>query len=259
MFQSILEYVVNADAYYRLWMAAEMQNPTTPMGSEALKITQPRQEWLPDLVGMFSDVRDVPGVIRIDNGHHLVDSTLRFHTGNKNPSTSVGKMELFWGVNRTDVYRVKIGDDVSPDGHVITHPMRAIGPCKITFTRMQMWHHQNLINRRRGDAIIIPQIDFEWNTKKDTGGSFRANGPFKITITGFKAKYKMGVRTDAQYDNLSVSWGTENGIRIGENRVQEVINRNEIGINYLMCDSAFSDPGEEFIFWDEVGREQQAA
>ena len=67
----------------------------------------------------------------------------------------------------------------------------------------------------------------------------------------------MGVATDATFEHLSVSWGTENGVRLGESRVEEVIKKNNIQVNYLMTDSSFGDEGEEFIFWDEIGRAQE--
>lgn len=250
MFNSILEYVVNADMYYRLWMAAEMQYPNE--GTDRSKVTQPRVDWLPQLVDMFEDVRDVPGVIRTDNAKQLLDSELRFHTGNKTPTIRVPKMELYWGVTNLDVFTVL------DSGHVITNPMRAAGPCKITYTNLRMWHHQNLIHRRRGDAIICDQIDFQWNSNRNSEGMFRTNGPFQVIIKNFRSGYTMGQRHNPRFDQCNVSWGNENGIRLGEERVAAVIKANDIGVDYMMCDSAFTDPGEEFIFWDEIGREQAA-
>ena len=258
MYQSILEYIVNADLFYRLWMVAEYQTPTAP--GDRMKMAQPREEWLPELAGTFEDVRLIPGVIRCDNPNHLLDTQMRFHTGNKTPTIDAEKVELFWGVGRSDVFRVNTrdrGEDSA--GHVIPHPMRSVGPCKIVLSGLKMWHHQDVIHRRRGDAIICEQAEFFWNTKKDTEGAFRENGPFRVNVKGFRAKANMGTLSDASYEHLGVSWGTENGIRIGEERVQAVINANDINLNYLLCASAFLDEGEEFIFWDEIGRSQEAA
>ena len=87
-------------------------------------------------------------------------------------------------------------------------------------------------------------------------GAFRESGPFQVVLKGFRAAYDKGVAVDASFDSINVSWGTENGIRLGESKVSMVIDENNIVVNYLLTDSVFGDEGEEFIFWDEVGRAQ---
>ena len=257
MYESILEYIVNADLFYRLWMVAEMQNPTPEFpsmgGPNKTNISQPRAEWFPDLVSQFEDVRLVPSVICGSDGKHNLDSDMRFHTGNKEPTIHAAKLELFWGCEREDVFRQQKSGRGS-----FKIPMRVSGPAYISLVGLKMWHHQDTLNRRRGDAIICEQATFSWNTKRTTK-TFRESGPFQIIIKGFRAAYNMGVSTSASYAHLGVSWGTETGIRLGEEKVQEVINKNGIDVNYLLTDSAFSDEGEEFIFWDEIGRVQEGA
>ena len=250
MYDSILEYIVNADLFYRLWMVGEMQSPTPNQASNA-RVTQPRIDWNPDVATTLGDVRMIPGIISNEgNADHNLDSEFRFHTGNKGPSIHLNKMRFIWGMDYEDW----------TDKESYHAAYRPFGPCMVTLTGLQMWHHQDSIYRRRGDAVICKCATFEWNTKQDTNGAFRSNGPAKITITNFSASYKMmGKPTDASFEKMSVNWASGSGIRLGESRVLEVIKRNSIGVNYLMADNAFTDPGEEFIFWDEVGRGQEAA
>jgi hypothetical protein len=165
---------------------------------------------------------------------------MRFHTGSKKPTIAADKMEIFWG-----------------DENMRGNAVRKVGPARVILNGLKMWHHQDTLNRRRGDAIICEQATFKWNTKEASQGAFRESGPFQIVVRNFRAAYNMGTVTDATFDNFNVSWGTENGIRLGENRVQEVIDKNKIQVNYLLTDSVFGDEGEEFIFWDEIGRAQE--
>lgn len=243
MFENILEYIVNADDFYRLWMVSEMQHPTK-VGSlkttSQTRIRHPRDEWMPELVEQFNDVRDVPNVVICADADHLVDSQLRFHTGNKTPTISCKKMILQWGDLTT--------------GNFANEPMRAIGPAAITLTNLKMWHHQDTVHRRRGDAVICEQATFEWNALSDRLSLFRASGPFQIVIKNFKAQYNMGRPVHATFEKLIPSWGTEDGIRLGSARVDEVISKHNIKINNLLTDNVFEDPMEEFIFWDEIGR-----
>ncbi len=242
MYDTILEYIVNADLYYRLWMVAELQNPHIKNYQTPNKqpIAQTRREWFPDLVNQFEDVRLVPAGILIADGNHAMDSDMRFHTGSKKPTINISKMEIFWG-----------------DENMRSDAVRKVGPARVTLNGLKMWHHQDALNRRRGDAIICEQATFKWNTKEASRGAFRESGPFQVVVRNFRAAYNMGTATDATFDNFNVSWGTENGIRLGENRVEEVIEKNKIKVNYLLTDSVFGDDGEEFIFWDEIGRAQE--
>lgn len=241
MFNSILEYAVNADDYYRLWMVSEHQTPT-PNTED--KRAQPRAQWLPDLVGMFDDVRDVPSRIDVRENEHVLDSEFRFHTGNKKPTIAVSKMDLLWGSTVAQANAAK--------------SQRAVGPCIVTFTNLRMWHHQDIIHRRRGDAIICEQVDFFWNTRGQDG-LYRANGPYHVCISGFRAAYNMGEPRNASYSSITVDWRTEDGRHLGEQKLQRVIAKNSIELNYHLVESVFVDPGEEFIFWDEVAREDVAA
>jgi len=254
MYDTILEYITNADKFYQLWMVADLQHPDT---RAAVSPTRPRksgmncalvrahEEWQPELVKMFDDVQCVPGIVRLYFPEHQLDNQFRFHSGSNKATLKIEAMELFWGVGGTDIVET----------HVIPHPIRKEGPAKITFTDLKMWHHQNTLHRRRGDAIICAQADFEWNTKTDTKGAHRGGGPYKVTIKNFRAKYNRGVLVAADHDGISVQWGTHSGLRLGENRVAQVLKENDIGLNYLRTeDSVFDDAGEEFIFWTEIDK-----
>lgn len=254
MYDTILEYLTNADKFYQLWMVADLQNPDgrAAVGPERpakskmnSNLVRSREDWQPELVKMFDDVRCVPGIVRLNFPQHQLDNEFRFHSGNGKATLITEAMELFWGVGGTDIIET----------HVIPHPMRGEGPAKITFTDLRMWHHQNTLHRRRGDAIVCAQADFEWNTKSNTKGAYRGGGPYKVTVKNFRAQYNMGVLVKADYDQISVQWGTHNGLRLGENRVAQVVDHCDIKLNYLQAgDTVFDDAGEEFIFWTEIDR-----
>ena len=116
-----------------------------------------------------------------------------------------------------------------------------------------MWHHQDTVHRRRGDAVICDQATFIWNTKASNGYS-RDNGPYQVIIKNFHASYTNGEATSVKYDKVTTSWGTENGVRIGESVVYDVVAKFKIKVNYLLTDNVFEDADDEFIFWDEIGR-----
>ena len=258
MYESILEYIVNAHHFYRLWMVGEHMSPQPRMpslGSDATSnVSQPRTEWLPELVGTFDDPRTIPEVVRVSFNDHQLDGEFRFHSGSSKPTIKVETLEFFWGCTVQDVFNSERSG--RPE---YQKPWRSMGPCHVTLKNLQMWHHQDLRHRRRGDAVICEQATFKWNTKKDSEGAYRESGPFQIVLRGFHAAYNMGECTKANYAHMALSWGTENGIRLGDERVMQVINKHRIGINPLLTDCAFEDPGEEFIFWDEIGRQQQDA
>lgn len=253
MFDTVLQYITNADMYYRLWMVAQMQR------EQPLRIMHFEHQWMPQLVEQFDDVSDIPAYIRCDeDAEHRVDTNLRFHTGNTKPTIKVHKMELGWGITEEECSVIAGRSKVDSLGASTLRPLhhRTTGPCKISFNELKFWHHQDTVHRRRGDAIICDMVTFEWNTKKNTKGSFRETGPFQVVIRGFKAAYTMGEVDGASFDTINVSWGNENGIRLGESKIDSIIQKNNIKVNYLMTDSVFKNECSEFIFWDEVGRAQ---
>ena len=241
MYDSILEYIVNADLFYRLWMVGEMQHPTPSsikdyQTKNSNPIAQPRGEWFPALV---DQIDDAPAGIRVGGYNHQLDAAMRFHSGNKLPTVSAGKMEIFWG------------DDNLLDKPT---PVRTTGPAHIILLGLKMWHHQDTLNRRRGDAIICEQATFQWNTQENSKGAFREYGPFRVVIRNFRAAYFMGDTTDASYEHMGVSWSTNSGARLGEEKVSKILKKNSLDVNYLRTDSVFVRPSDEFIFWDEAGR-----
>lgn len=248
MYEMLPEYLVNADLFYRLWMVAEMQNPQNQPASTKMNtnMVKAREDWHPELVALFDDVRMVPGVIRVQFPEHQLNSSYEFHTGSRKPTIHVEEMELFWGVASRDVV----------NNQVIPNPLRTEGPAKVVISDMRMWHFEDQLHRRRGDSVIVNQADFYWNEKTNSNGLLREDGPFQVTIKGFRAQHKMGVCTHAQYDSINVSWATHSKGRIGEDRVAEVLKKNNIKYNYLLAgDTVFMDEGESFIFWDEVARD----
>jgi len=121
-----------------------------------------------------------------------------------------------------------------------------------------MWHHQDTVHRRRGDAVICDLATFQWNTKSANGFS-RENGPYQVVIKNFRAAYNNGDASDVGYEKITTSWGTENGVRIGESIVHEVVKKFKIKMDCLHTDNVIEDAEDEFIFWDEIGRARDAA
>ena len=246
MFVNILEYIVNADDYFRMWMVGELQYPSKQNDyhkEQKLAITQPRANWMPELVEQFDDVRMVPSAISVGSPAYRVDSKMRFHTGNKTPTIACKKLSYAWG------------DDEFPAHNVAT---REVGPARVTLEGLKMWHHQDTIHRRRGDAIICETATFVWDTNLKRGrGAFRESGPYQVVIKNFRAQYNMGVVNNAMFDSMNESWGTENGDRIASSRISVIVNKHNIKMNCLLADSVFEDPMDEFIFWDELGRSRE--
>ena len=243
MYQSIVEYIVNADMYYRMWMVADMQEQQRN-GPLTDRSVYTRDVWMPELVDLFPDVRLVPEQISVINGSHILDTQMRFHACNKHPTVRFDSMEIMWGKR---------------DGT----PFRAEGPCRVHLTNVKMWHHQNVNHRRRGDAVICDQANFLWNTNsnptKTSLLAHRTNGPSQVSISNFHVEFKNGkpVADDHGVD-IGVNWAFESGIRVAPTRIDKVIRKNEINIDYLNAINAFGDVQDEFIFWDELDRELRA-
>jgi len=251
MFTNILQYITNADDYYRLWMVAQLQHPDQ-------KMIQYAGHWMPELVEQFDDKNEIPDSIsfREANGHQ-VDSEMRFHAGNVKPTIDITKGILGWGPSISE-YPILTDRIRQMNTTTSIFGMRTVGPCTVTLTGLKMWHHQDTLHRRRGDAVICDMAVFEWNTKT-TKGSFRESGPFQVVIKGFRAAINKGEASDASFEFMNVSWGTEDGIRLGETKVNQIIGEYNIKVNYLNTDNVFGDEGEEFIFWDEIGRSREVA
>ena len=266
MYESLLQYIVNADDFYRLWMVGEFQSPTPMTDQHIAKgrlVTQPREEWFPPLVEQMGDVRMVPTIIRCAGAAHAIDSELRFHAGNNKPTIQCNKLELIWG-NDTWPYPTMSAEDrvaFRPNSRTdspVDGPARPVGPCHVTLNGLRMWHHQDTVHRRRGDAVICDLATFQWNTKSANGFS-RENGPYQVVIKNFRAAYNNGDASDVGYEKITTSWGTENGVRIGESIVHEVVKKFKIKMDCLHTDNVIEDAEDEFIFWDEIGRARDAA
>jgi len=236
MYENILEYIVNADDFYRLWMVGEIQNPTRKnMSDKSLPITHPREEWMPELVEQFDDIRTVPYRVSCIEANHHVNKDMQFHTGNKTPSIACKTLTLWWGATRES------------------------GPITIVLSNLKMWHHEDTVHRRRGDAVICETATFQWNNPGTTLQYFRNSGPFQVVIKNFRASYNMGEVIKAEYGQINNSWGNERGIRIAESVVKKVINENGIKVSPLATDSVFGSATDEFLFWDEIGRARKSS
>lgn len=266
MVENILEYVLMADRYFQLWMVAEKLNPQPQNQVNGTRLNtnmvQTRKDWHPSLVSQFDDVRDVPSIVQVDMPEFSIDKQGRFHTGSKKATLDVETLTLFWGVDfvyDTEKHmdeRHRVGHS---SRHVLEHPIRAEGPAKITFSGVKMWHHQSQLHRRRGDAIIIEQVMFEWNCNERSGGASRPGGPFKVVLQDFRARADMGRVYDGSHGSMNVSWCAHSGARLGESRVYDVIEKHGIKVNYLAAgESVFLDAGEEFIFWTEIEEDEAA-
>jgi len=242
MINNILEYVVTTDVYYQLWMVAQA---TIPEKAAPFKrgIRHNNDNWHPALVGQFNDVRDVPSTIEIENGEHQLDGEARFHTGNNKPTLKADRIEIAWGSNNINT--------------------RANGPCKIVLSGVKFWHHQGELHRRRGDAIIIEQAKFQWNTR-NSAGLYREFGPYQIIISRITGKAQVsGTEGNLvshikgmSFRKLQSSWANSNGVNLSESRVKQILTNHNIKVNYLLAgESVFADEGEEFIFWNELGGE----
>ena len=246
--ERITDYILHADLYYMLWMVANMTMPESATPGELPKAglrkrtVHCRDEWLPQVVELFPDVRMVPETIQIDGHSHSVDGQMRFHTGNKNPSVKADRMIIKWGSEDEGYFRSE-------------------GPAHIILTNLKMWHHQNVLHRRRGDAVICEHANFSWNTdRQDPNQAYRADGPCMVIMQKFRADMKRGELGGRRwaYDNLDVTWSVASGIRIASPKIAAVVRDNKIKLDYLLTGSVFLDDGEEFVFWDEIGKAQAA-
>lgn len=232
MIDNILGYILVADNYYKLWLASDV-------------ISKEDSVRFPDPSGViarqFHDVRDIPTAIEIMDDHPVLDGEGRFHAGNNSPTARLQQMTMRWG---SDSYCRLSGN-----------------PCKIILEGLRMWHHKDVLHRKRGSAIILRRATFQWNTRKQQGW-YRSGGPFSVTLKDISVEatrvlegetYHSDIR-DISVRSMSCSWSDGSGKRLGEERVKKVITDNQISVNYFLAgNSIFQDEGEEFIFWSEIG------
>lgn len=224
MITNILEYVIS-DVYYQLWLAASIKS-----GDDKQRKFK-REDWNPVLVSQFENPSEVPDIIEVKEGnvHHL-NSVGGFHLGRKDPSLYIPEMKISW---------------VDEDGEL----NRKTGPSKITLTEVKKWHNDGVLHRRRGDAFICKQATFTWSKH---GLFCRDNGPYLISIRKPTAHANNGSVFDWKMDGIVPSWSTENGRRLSQMQIKDVVDKNELEINLLANDSVFRDIEEEFIFLTEI-------
>lgn len=223
MTTNILEYIIS-DVYYQLWMVASSSS-----GSQDRAFH--KADWHPALVSQFDNPDDVPDMIEVKEGNvHHVNGEGNFHLGRNAPSVYIPEITIVW-TNDKDEFD------------------RKVGPSKITLTEVKKWHNNGVLHRRRGDAVICKQASFTWGKK----GEFRRNnGPYHVSIRKPAANSNDGFVSDWKMDGIVPSWNTENGRRLSQLQIKEVVAGNDLEINLLANDSVFLDIEEEFIFLTEI-------
>lgn len=231
MINNILEYLVT-DIYFQLWLVAH--------ASDKNSFTFTREDWDDTLVAQFPDGYDIPDYISVEPGFvHHVNSDGRFHLGRNAASIGVSEMTIAWG----NTYKSNNGKRILMDIN------RKVGPAKIIITNLKKWHHDGVLHRRRGDAIIIKHATFIWGKKGLYG---RDAGPYQITLKQVKAKAHLGDVSDFKHSNISTSWSTTSGRRLGSLMIRDIIATNDIEVDLLANDSVFKDATDEVIFLTEI-------
>ncbi len=231
MIDNILEYLIT-DVYYQLWMVAHAANPTRNVFT--------REDWDENLVAQFPDPSIIPDYIGMEPGGNChMNEAGRFHLGRNEPSLSFSEMTIAWGKvsSYSEGSRIKLDID------------RKVGPAKIVITNLHKWHHDGVLHRRRGDAVIVKNATFTWGR----GGKYgRDTGPYHISLKTIRAKAHMGQVSDFRHSNISTSWSTSSGRRLSGLQVKNVIADNNIEVNLLATDSVFEDATDEVIFLTEI-------
>ena len=166
----------------------------------------------------------------------------QFHCGSKNPSFRAKTLGFYWG---KDIHHV-------PDGmNRIVNDSLKNWPVEIVFNDLRMWHHEDLLNRKRGDALICESIQIRWNDS-NSGFLGRENGPITVVIGSLTSKAKMGNLRDLDIENFFSTWVKPGSkARIPVYKVEKAIEEQGIEFNPLSLGSCFNDPSDEFCFWSE--------
>lgn len=231
MIDNILEYLIT-DVYYQLWMVAHEADST--------RYVFTREDWDENLVAQFPDPSIIPDYIGMEPGctHHLNEAG-RFHLGRNEASLSFSEMTIAWGKVSKGEGTTKIRLDID----------RKDGPAKIIITNLRKWHHDGVLHRKRGDAVIIKNATFTWGRNGRYG---RDTGPYHISLKQVRAKSHLGQVSDFRHSNISTSWSTSSGRRLSGLQVKNVIADNNIEVDLLAADSVFEDATDEVIFLTEI-------
>lgn len=227
MISNILEYALT-DAYFLLWLYASK--------GERSSGTFTHENWLPALVEQFEDKEAVPSRIRVDNADYQMNRAGQFHTGTNKPTVTFDAMHIFWESGPTK--------DVG----------RKHGPAKITLNKVRKWHHEGVLHRRRGDALICDGATFSW-AEKQPGAFHREGGPYQIALRTITVQANKGKLTEIGFRSISTSWITHGGQIVPESKVRKVLSENNLHVNWLAAtDSVFADAADEFVFWTELDK-----
>lgn len=272
MFQNIGEYILS-DIHFQLWMVAAVHRgvytsspQTTVAGDTRRTIACTADLWHPNLVAQFPDPIEIPDRITCTGVTHHVNGRGQFHNGKRSgPTVTVDEMIVEWGDLNFDRELF-----VGPDGDMVEdikydtnerkpHSLkktaenrwREKGPCVIRLKKLKKWHHEGVLNRRRGDAVICRYAEFLWATEQ-MRGFYRENGPYKVVLKNFSAECNMGSIGKVSSDPPSHSWMTHSNKRLGDARVLDLIAKKKIRVNLMDTDDVFHRAGDAFVFWSEL-------
>jgi hypothetical protein len=252
MFNTIGEYILT-DVFFQLWLVAAsnagkyQNNPQTVVaGSTPQGWCYSRRDWHPALVAQFDDPDDVPSEITVVGATHHINKKGQFHGGNSSPTVSFDEMKIVWGdLDTRDVNNLSKAPN----------RWRKNGPCSINITNVQKWHVDGQLHRRRGDALICSYAEFFWATKS-MKGFYREGGPFKVSMGNVTAKADKGVITEAgQSGPVNYTWQTESGRTIGQHKVDSIIAKTNVQVDFRQSDNVFVRPRDEFLFYAELAKE----
>lgn len=252
MFTTIGEYILT-DVFFQLWLVAAsnsgnyQNNPQTAVaGSTARGWTFSRKDWHPALVAQFDDPDDVPSEITVVGATHHINKRGQFHGGNSSPTISFDEMKIAWG----DLDTRDVNDLARAPNRWRKH-----GPCLINITNVKKWHDDGRLHRKRGDALICSYAEFFWATKQ-MKGFYREGGPYKVTMGQITAKAQKGEIIEAgMAGETTHSWQTESGITIGQHKVERIIAKTNIQVDFRQADNVFVRPRDEFLFYAELAKQ----
>lgn len=184
----------------------------------------------------------LPTTVYREGFAHEMNSANQFHCGSKKPSIKATRLGFYWGDHGTFI----------PDGkNSICDDNRENWPIEVVFSGLRMWHHEDLLHRKRGDALICDNVQIRWN---NSTGRFlsRENGPITIHLEKLICNAKLGKIINLEIANYNSVWVKPGSSRrVTESAVHKIINETGIDFDPLSLTSCFKNDTDEFVFWSE--------